>query len=96
MSSGLRGSKLKQALFNSHGGLNRDWRYLAELCDKNEAWEKKIMFDFYLGFEGFISKQDVYDFYNPRPYLEKYPELKEKIIKTVLKYIDNEENGGEE
>ena len=42
MSSGLRGSKLKQALFNAHGCLNRDWHYLVELHDQNEAWEKLL------------------------------------------------------
>jgi hypothetical protein len=93
LSSGLRGGKLEQALFNAHGNLNRDWYYLAKLHDQNVAREKEIMYDFYLGFEEFTSAQDVYDFFNSRPYLKKHSELKEKVIKNFLEYIEKEGDG---
>jgi hypothetical protein len=90
LSGGLRGRRLEQALFNAHGNLNRDWHHLVKLYDQNVAQEKEIMYDFYIGFEGFTSTQDVYDFFNSRPYLKKHPELKEKVIKTFLECIEKE------
>ncbi|GHV81363.1 hypothetical protein AGMMS49944_31540 [Spirochaetia bacterium] len=87
MTSGMRGGKLKQALFNAHGSLNRDWYFLVELHDINIAWEKRVMWDFLVGYE-FETKEEVYECYNSIEYLKSYPDMKEELIKSALEQFE--------
>jgi hypothetical protein len=87
MSSGTSGSKLKQEIFNS---LAIDGHWVVELRHHDPYFEEDIMYDFYLGFEGFTSEQEIYDFFNCRPYLKKHHELKEKVIRNAIEYIEEE------
>jgi hypothetical protein len=81
LSSDKSGSKLKQEIFDS---LGIDGLWVVNLRYHDPIFEENIMHDYYLGFEDFNSKQDVYDFFNSRPYLEKRTELKEKVIEDVI------------
>jgi hypothetical protein len=87
MSSGLRGGKLEQALFNAHGSLNRDWHYLAELYGKNVEWEKKIMSEYFSCYE-FDTKDQVYKVLNSSEYLNIHPELRKEAIKKALESLE--------
>ena len=83
MSTNKNGSKLKQEIFNSLA-INGYWVVALRDTSSYPDIEEGIMHDFYLGYEDFSSEQDVHDFYNSRPYLEKRPELKQKVIESVI------------
>jgi hypothetical protein len=88
MSSGKRGGKLKQALFNAHGSLNRDWHYLTELCDQNEAGEKKVMLDYFLYDNGrFETEEEVHEYFDNSEYLKKHPKMKKELVESALDSI---------
>jgi hypothetical protein len=87
MSSGLRGGKLEQALFNAHGSLNRDWHYLAELHGKNAAQEKKIMSEYFSCYE-FDTEDQVYKVLNSSEYLNTHPKLQKEAIKNALESLE--------
>jgi hypothetical protein len=89
MSSGLRGRKLEQALFNAHGSLNMNWHHLAELYNQNVAWEKKVMHDFYLGYE-LETEEEINKLLDESEYLKDHNELKTKIYEHFKeKFIDD-------
>ncbi|MDR1896395.1 MAG: SH3 domain-containing protein [Prevotellaceae bacterium] len=89
MSGGLRGGKLNQALFNAHGNLNRDWYYLAKLCDQNEAWEKKVMLDYFYSYE-FKTEERLNKLLDESEYLKNHNELKVKIYEYFKeRFIDD-------
>jgi hypothetical protein len=89
MSSGLRGGKLEQALFNAHGNLNRDWYYLAKLHDQNVAMEKEAMYDFYLGYD-LETEKELNELLDKSKYLKNHNKLKQKIHKNFKEgFIDN-------
>jgi hypothetical protein len=89
MSSGLRGGKLKQALFNVHGNLNKNWYYLAELYDQNVAREKKIMYEFFSGYE-LETEEELNKLLDESEYLKDHDELKVKIYELFKEsFIDD-------
>jgi hypothetical protein len=89
MSSGLRGGKLKQALFNAHGSLNRDWHYLVELNSLNEAFEKEIMLEYFYSYE-FETEDEVKKLLDESEYLKGHNELKVKIYEHFKEiFIDD-------
>jgi hypothetical protein len=90
MSTDKDSGKLKQEIFNSLG-IDGEWVVSLRYSSNYPDIEEGIMYDYYLGFEDFSSEQDVYDFFNSRPYLEKRPELKQKVIEAVLEYVEEED-----
>jgi hypothetical protein len=82
LSSNESGSVLKQKIFNS---LAIDGLWVVELRHHEPRIEENIMHDYYIGFDDFDSKQEVYDFFASRPYLKNRPELKQKIIEDIIK-----------
>jgi len=86
------GSKLKQELFNS---LAMDGHWVVELRNVSSFpdIEEGIMYDFYQCYEDFETEQEIRDFFNSRPYLEKRPELRQKVIEqAIYLHIDMEDN----
>jgi hypothetical protein len=91
MSSGLRGRKLEQALFNSHGSLNRDWHYLAELHGQNTSEEQDVMREYFLYDNGrFENEEEIYLFFDASKYLNEHPDMKKEMIKNAREYIEKE------
>ncbi|MDR1837550.1 MAG: hypothetical protein LBQ89_07830 [Treponema sp.] len=79
-------SKLKQEIFNSLG-IDGEWVVSLRDVSSYPDIEERIMHDYYLGYEDFSSEQNVHDFFNSRPYLEKRPELKRKVIDKVIEQM---------
>jgi hypothetical protein len=89
MSSGLRGSKLKQALFDAHGNLNRDWHFLVALHGKNTAWEQNVMREYYLYDNGgFETEEKIHLFFDSSEYLKTHPRLKKEMIEDALYWLN--------
>ena len=82
MSADKGGGKLKQEIFNSLG-IDGEWVVSLRDSSNYPDIEERIMHDYYLGFDDFSAKEEVIDFFNSRPYLEKRPELKQKVIDSV-------------
>jgi hypothetical protein len=50
--------------------------------------EKELMYDFFSGYDSFETEEEVYKTFNDSKFLNKYPRLKNAVIKNALSYID--------
>jgi hypothetical protein len=82
------GSKIKQELFNS---LGFDGWYLVNLRHADYGREKEVMRDYFLSFDPFETKEEVYEYFNKSKYLKKHPQTKKEIIDNALNNIEDDE-----
>jgi hypothetical protein len=88
---GIRTSRLKQMLYDEFTGVdNHFFTAIARAADFKE--EQDLMADYYHECE-FDTEAEVYEYFNNSRYLEKYPRLKEEVIKDAIKW---KINGGSE
>jgi hypothetical protein len=84
-----RSYQIKQDLFYSLGN-KVDGEFFVKLhrAKDDVEYEKQLMHDFYLGYDSFETKDEVYDFFNKSNYLKKHPDLKKEIIDIAIGYIE--------